>query len=196
MACKNHPDREAVAICVECQAELCSECRQIGSDGKSYCAEHLPRPEPAPAGAQAPEGAPVELPPRGEQEAVTATPGESTGLAAACYFAGVLPPLSFILPIIPLISADMKKSRYMRYHAYNGLFWGLAVVVGLVLLQIVLAISGLLGIPGILIWPLKLLRGVWWVAALVISIGFAIKANGRESVRIPVVSDLADGQAK
>ncbi len=183
-------------MCVECQAELCSECRQVGPDGKSYCAEHLPQPEPAPAGAQAPEGAPVELPPRGAQEPVTATPGESTGLAAACYFAGVLPPLSLILPIIPLASADMKQSRYMRYHAYNGLFWGLAVVVGLVLLQIVLFLGGVLHLPVILLLPLRLLRAVWWTAALVISIVFAIKANGREPVRIPVVSDLADGQAK
>jgi len=70
------------------------------------------------------------------------------------------------------------------------------VVVGLLVLQFVLAISGLLGIPGILIWPLRLLRAVWWVVALVMSIVFAVKASTKQPVRIPLISDLADSQAR
>ncbi len=206
MACVNHPDRDAAAVCVICGDELCAECRRIGPDGRSYCAEHVsqatadtempPRAERAAGPTPTVSASGVELPARGEPEAATAVPGESTGLAAACYFAGILPPISFILPLIPLISADMKRSAFMRYHAFNGLFWGLAVVVGLFVLQFALLISGVLGIPGILIWPLRLLRGLWWVVALVLSIVFAMKASNKQSVRIPLVSDLADSQAK
>jgi len=206
MACVNHPDREAVARCVSCGDELCAECRQVGPDGKSYCAQHLPQALPdtemPPRGAQPTGPAPaasapgVELPPRGEQEAATGVPGESTGLAAAGYFAGMLPPISFILPVIPLISADMKRSAFMRYHAFNGLFWGLAVVVGIFVLRIALLIARFIGIPGLILWPLSLLAWLWWVVALVISIVFAMKASRKQPVRIPLISDLADSQAK
>jgi len=206
MACVNHPDREAAAVCVTCGDELCEECRRVGRDGKSYCAEHLPQTAPdtemPPRAGQA-EAAPsaesapgVELPPRGEQEAASGVPGESTGLAAAGYFSGMLPPISFILPVIPLISADMKRSAFMRYHAFNGLFWGLAVVVGIFVLRIALVVARVIGIPGFILWPLSLLAWLWWTIALVLSIVFAVKASRKQPVRIPLISDLADSQAR
>ena len=206
MACVNHPDREGAAVCVSCGDELCAECRQVGPDGKSYCAEHVPRAAPEselpPRTAQAAQAGPatsppgVELPSRGVAEAPRGVPGENTGLAAAGYFAGMLPPISFILPIIPLISADMKRSAFMRYHAFNGLFWGLAVVVGIFVLRVGLFIARTIGIPGFLLWPLNLLAWLWWTIALVLSIIFAVKASRKQPVRIPLISDLADSQVR
>lgn len=35
-ACRNHPDREAIGICVECRARICSEC-VTKVDGINYC---------------------------------------------------------------------------------------------------------------------------------------------------------------
>jgi len=35
-ACKNHPSREAIGICVECRARVCSEC-VTKVDGINYC---------------------------------------------------------------------------------------------------------------------------------------------------------------
>lgn len=35
-ACVNHPDREAIGICVECRARICSEC-VTKVDGINYC---------------------------------------------------------------------------------------------------------------------------------------------------------------
>ncbi len=35
-ACQNHVDREAIGICVECRARICSEC-VTKVDGINYC---------------------------------------------------------------------------------------------------------------------------------------------------------------
>ncbi|MBX3270353.1 MAG: hypothetical protein KF729_08825 [Sandaracinaceae bacterium] len=35
-ACQNHPSREAIGICVECRARICSEC-VTKVDGINYC---------------------------------------------------------------------------------------------------------------------------------------------------------------
>jgi len=82
----------------------------------------------------------------------------------------------------------------MRYHAYNGLFWGIAVIViGVVLafVQIFLGITGL----GVLARLIGLVLNVYGLAALIASIMFAIKASNRQEVKIPVISDLAEKQA-
>ncbi|MGC9316752.1 MAG: hypothetical protein ACP5KN_01800 [Armatimonadota bacterium] len=189
MACVNHPDREAAARCVVCGDELCAECRQVGPDGKSYCADHLPQPE-----AQRPEH--VEMPPRGEpaEHADAAPAGASPALAAACYFCWVLTPIGFLLPVIPLAADRMKRSGYMRYHAYNGLFWGLAVVAAFLVLQLLRALAGIVRMPAVMVAPIGLVQWLAGVAALVASIAFAVRAYNRQSVHIPVVSDIARQQ--
>jgi hypothetical protein len=35
-ACRNHPEREAIGICVECRSRVCSEC-VTKIDGINYC---------------------------------------------------------------------------------------------------------------------------------------------------------------
>jgi len=191
MACKTHPDRDSVAICMTCREELCDECRQVGADGKSYCAEHLPAAQPPAAPAQE-----VEMPPRSASAPVVSAGwgNESAPLAALCYLCWILTPLSFLIPII-VLATDYKNSRYMRYHGYNGLFWGIAVVVIMGALRFGLIAMRIIGMPGILRSPLEL---AWWLVgpvALVVSILFAVKANNREDVNIPVITDLARKQA-
>ena len=39
-ACRNHPEREAIGICVECRARVCSEC-VTKVDGINYCVSCL-----------------------------------------------------------------------------------------------------------------------------------------------------------
>ena len=186
MACKVHPDRESVAICMTCQQELCEECRHVGPYGKSYCAAHLPADQPA---------ADVEMPPRGDAASMTGAATESPILAALCYLCWILPPLSFVVPII-VLATDYKQSRFMRYHAFNGIFWGLAVLLALGSMWFAAVVAGLIGIPGILVWFFYKLRTLVGVVALVLSVVFALKANNRQDVRIPAISDLTDNQAK
>jgi|GEM_PF-5405677 len=203
MACKNHPDRDSVAICMTCKEELCEECRQVGPDGKSYCADHLPAEQPQAAEAPAPAQE-VEMPPRGTAEPAThlrqgyggqagGGGNESPPLAALCYLCWVLTPLSFVVPII-VLATDYKNSRYMRYHAYNGLFWGLALLVLGVVLSVTIWVMTTMGIPYIVRMPLGTVRWLLLPVALVLSILFAVKANNREDVRIPLITDFAAKQ--
>jgi hypothetical protein len=39
-ACRNHPEREAIGICVECRLRVCSEC-VTKVDGINYCVSCL-----------------------------------------------------------------------------------------------------------------------------------------------------------
>ena len=39
-ACRNHPEREAIGICVECRSRVCSEC-VTKIDGINYCVSCL-----------------------------------------------------------------------------------------------------------------------------------------------------------
>jgi hypothetical protein len=39
-ACRNHPKREAIGICVECRGRICSEC-VTKVDGINYCVSCL-----------------------------------------------------------------------------------------------------------------------------------------------------------
>ena len=39
-ACRNHPAREAIGICVECRSRICSEC-VTKVDGINYCVDCL-----------------------------------------------------------------------------------------------------------------------------------------------------------
>jgi hypothetical protein len=39
-SCKNHPDREAIGICVQCRTRVCSEC-VTKVDGINYCVSCL-----------------------------------------------------------------------------------------------------------------------------------------------------------
>ncbi|MCC6874770.1 MAG: B-box zinc finger protein [Sandaracinaceae bacterium] len=39
-SCRNHPEREAIGICVECRARICSEC-VTKVDGINYCVSCL-----------------------------------------------------------------------------------------------------------------------------------------------------------
>ncbi len=199
MACKQHPDRESVAICVTCREELCEQCRRVGPDGKSYCAAHLPasQPQPQPTAAAAPQpsaGAENPQPAAPVMTAAGASANESTALAALCCLCWILTPVSFVIPVI-VLATDYKNSRYMRYHGYNGLFWGIAVVLVMGLLRFGEVPVRILGLSAILRAPLGL---AWWLvgpAALILSIVFAVKANNREDVRIPVISDLAIRQS-
>ncbi len=181
MACANHADRESVAICMTCKQELCDECRQVGPDGKSYCPEHVP--------------ADVEMPPMGTAQPATGSSTESPILAALCYLCWILTPISFLVPVI-VLAGDYKQSRYMRYHAYNGIFWGLALIVIGVALSVALWVMKAIGLPGFIRAPLGLVSWAVLPVGLIASILFASKANNRQDVKIPGISGLADKQVK
>ena len=201
MACKNHPDRESVAICVVCQTEVCDECRTV-VDGKSYCAADAPpavasAPPPPPPPPTGPATAPSMPPPPLGGAAAPGAPGGGTDdrsqenpvLALFCYIL-----LCWIAGVI-ILATDMKKSRYMRFHAWHSIFISVGLIViyvALAIVQIALAALHLGPLAGVI----GLLMPCASVALIVFLIIMAIKAYNKQDVyNIPVITDMARQQA-
>jgi uncharacterized membrane protein len=81
-----------------------------------------------------------------------------------------------------------NKNRFVRFHAFQCLFFAVAWTVLWIALSIVAHIP-ILGWLTILIWPLVGLAGlIIWVILL-------LKANQGQMYKLPVIGDLAEKQA-
>jgi uncharacterized membrane protein len=107
-------------------------------------------------------------------------PAQSSG-GLAPNLAGALSYL-FIPAIIFLAIEPYNKDRTIRFHAFQGLFLGLASIVG----HIVLSFIPILG------W---ILMPFWGLAIFVLAVVAAVKAYGNNKFRIPVIADMAEKQA-
>ena len=200
MACKNHADRDGVATCASCGADVCGECAETGSDGKIYCAEDLPTqapsvgqaavpspsmssPSPAPAAAVAPPAsAPAAAPPPPAAQPAGQAQGSGNLVLAA---------LSYPIWIIALVVILTEKNdRNIRYHGWNGLFWGIAFRGCCLVVCIVAPILSNIPGVGVLANVLYLVHPAW----LIFSIIFAVNAYNGKPVNIPVISDMARKQ--
>lgn len=86
-----------------------------------------------------------------------------------------------ILALIPLLT--VKDSDFVKWHAKNGLVYGVG---GGICLSILFAIIGAIPVLGIIAGC------VMWVGFLVVDIMSMVKALGGERWRIPVVSDVSE----
>ena len=183
MACQTHPDRDSVAACVTCGQELCEECKRMGADGKSYCAKDAPAvaAPPPTATPSAPPAPPAGAPP----PPAGAEPPPTPILAALAYPVWII--------AIVIIASDMKRNKFMAYHGWNALFWGIGWFVVSIAMRIVSA--ALHSLPGVGS-ALHLVSGsLLYVLYLVGSIVFAIRAANQQDVNIPIISDFARKQA-
>ena len=102
--------------------------------------------------------------------------------------AGMLAYVTIIPAIIFLVMEPYNKSRFVRFHAFQCLFFAVAWTVLWIALSIVAHIP-ILGWLTILIWPLVGLAGlVIWVILL-------LKANGGQMYKLPFIGDMAEKQA-
>ncbi len=94
--------------------------------------------------------------------------------------------IAYPIPLVALfiIFTDKKSVRFCRYHAWQALFFGLALV------ALSLAISVLTVIPGVgcLLSMIGSVLGLVW---LIVAILFAIKVYNGEYIVIPVISDFS-----
>lgn len=102
--------------------------------------------------------------------------------------AGMLAYITIIPAIIFLVMEPYNKNKFVRFHAWQNIFFAIALTV----LWIGLAIIGMIPIIGwltIVLWPLV------GLAALVVWILLLIKANKGEKWKLPIIGDLAEKQA-
>ena len=102
--------------------------------------------------------------------------------------AGMLAYITIIPAIIFLVIEPYNKSRFVRFHAFQCLFFCVALIV----LQIGLSILAVVPFMAIITIPLHLLIGV---GAFIVWIILLLKANQGQMYKLPVIGDLAEKQA-
>ena len=141
---------------------FCSVCGAQIPDGSTTCAAHSSAAAPAASGTQ------------------------TGGLADN--IAGMLAYVTIIPAIIFLVVEPYNKNRFIRFHAFQCIFFCLAWIVLGIALNILAAIP-VLGWMTLLVWPLIGLAGlIIWVVLL-------LKANQGLMFKLPVIGDLAEKQA-
>jgi uncharacterized membrane protein len=141
---------------------FCNRCGAQIADGTTVCAA---------CGRQGP--------------AVVAQTGATSGLADNV--AGMLAYVTIIPAIIFLLVEPYNRNRFVRFHAWQCVFFNLAWWILWFGLRVVAHLP-LLGFFTVLMWPLVGLGGlIVWIILL-------IKANQGQMYKLPVIGDLAEKQ--
>jgi uncharacterized membrane protein len=140
---------------------FCNMCGTQIADGATTCAACSSRPVVAPV---------------------------SAGSGLADNVAGMLAYVTIIPAIIFLVLEPYNKSRFVRFHAWQSIFFNVAWWILWIGLHIVLHIS-LLGFLTMLIWP------VIWLGGFIVWLILLLKANQGQMFKLPVIGDLAQQQA-
>jgi uncharacterized membrane protein len=102
--------------------------------------------------------------------------------------AGMLAYFTIIPAIIFLVLEPYNKSRFVRFHAWQSIFFNVAWWILWFGLRVVVHIP-FLGFLTLLVWPLVGLGGfIVWIILL-------LKANQNQMFKLPVIGDLAQQQA-
>jgi uncharacterized membrane protein len=102
--------------------------------------------------------------------------------------AGMLAYVTIVPAIIFLVMEPYNKSKFVRFHAFQSIFFCVAWTVFWIAMSIIGMIP-VLGWATLLIWPLVGLGG------LIIWIVLLLKANQGQMFKLPVIGDLAEKQA-
>ena len=138
-------------------------------------------------GAQIADGATTCAACAGRAPAAPASTIVSTG-GMPDNIAGMIAYITIVPAIIFLVMEPYNKSRFVRFHSFQCLFFAVAWTVLWIGLNIIAHIP-ILGWLTILIWPLVGLAGlIIWVILL-------LKANQGQMFKLPVIGDLAEKQA-
>ena len=117
-----------------------------------------------------------------------AAPTQSGAGGLADNVAGMLAYVTIVPAIIFLVIEPYNRNRFIRFHAFQSIFFYVAWTVLWVALTFVGAIP-FLGLATLLLWPLLGLGG------LILWILMAMKAYGGQMWKLPVVGDIAEKQA-
>ena len=120
-----------------------------------------------------------------------AAPVQSAGMtdnvaAALCYLFGLITGILF------LVLEPYNKNKTIRFHAFQSIFFNVAVIA----LDIVLSIfASILFRISFLGWMLALLWPLFGLACLAIWLFLMYKAYNNEKFKLPIIGDLAEKQA-
>jgi uncharacterized membrane protein len=142
---------------------FCTVCGAQTADGSAVC--------PACSRSGAPAPGPVQ-----------STSGLTDNVAGMLAYVTIIPAILF------LVIEPYNRSRFVRFHAFQSIFFAVAWTALWIVLSFLVHIP-FLGWLTILIWPLVGLAG------LVIWLVLLLKANQGQMWKLPVIGDMADKQA-
>jgi uncharacterized membrane protein len=134
-------------------------------------------------GAQIPDGAAVCPACNNRPIAAVAT---TTAPGLADNTAGMLAYITIIPAIVLLLIEPYSRNRFVRFHAWQSIFFNIAWWVIWIGLHIVLHFP--LGFLTVLIWPIV------WVGGFIVWLILVIKANQGQMYKLPVIGDMAEKQ--
>lgn len=115
-----------------------------------------------------------------------ATPTATAGMADNV--AGMLAYITIIPAIVFLVLEPYNKRPFIRFHAFQSIFFAVAWTVLWIALSVIGTIP-VLGLLSLIIWPIMGLGGlVIWVVLL-------LKAYQGQVFKLPVIGDMAEKQA-
>jgi uncharacterized membrane protein len=105
-----------------------------------------------------------------------------------CYVFG------WITGLIFLLIEPYKNDKFVRFHAFQSIFFNVATIGVYIALAIFGAILGFVtkGLSIVLMGPLFMLL---WLAVLVTWVVLLVKAYGNQTFKLPIIGDLAAKQA-
>jgi len=118
----------------------------------------------------------------GANTTAPAVPGLDDNVAGALAYVTIIPAIVF------LVLEPFNKKRFVRFHAFQCLFFAIAWTVLWIGLSFVAHIP-FLGWATVLLWPLFSLAG------LVIWLILVLKAYQGQMFKLPVIGDMAEQQA-
>jgi uncharacterized membrane protein len=150
----------------------CAKCGATVAEGTTFCGSC---------------GAPV----TGGPVTNTSTAVSSSGLASN--IAGMLAYFTFIPAIIFLVLEPYNKDRYVRFHAFQSLFFNVAWIVAWIAMFILGMILGTIPVLGVIIH--LLLDLALFIGGFILWLILVIKAYGNQKFHLPVIGNMAEEQA-
>jgi uncharacterized membrane protein len=138
-------------------------------------------------GAQIPAGTSV-CPACSRGTAPAAAPVQSSAGGLTDNVAGALAYVTILPAILFLVVQPYNRNRFIRFHAFQCIFFGVAWIGLWIVLNIIVHIP-FLGWASILLWPLVGLAG------FVIWIILVLKAYQGQMFKLPYIGDMAEKQA-
>jgi uncharacterized membrane protein len=161
-----------MAFCKSCGTQLADGASFCSACGTSQTAAATPTAAAAPAQAPAPTAQPAA--------------GMESNLAGALAYI-----LGFITGIIFLVKEPEKNDKFVRFHAFQSIFFSVACI----------GISIVFGILSAMMFSMGL-WSLWWGLLMVLRLAMFVgwlflmfKAYNKEQFKLPIIGDMAAKQA-
>ncbi len=172
---------------------FCPNCGSQIAEGAAFCPSCGKAVGQASGGAAA---APQPAPAAPSSYSAPAAPVQPTQAAAAPMeenVAGMLAYFTIIPAIIFLVVEPYNRNRFVRFHAFQCVFFHVAWIVLAIALGILSMVLNIIPVVGTLVslilWP------VVWLGITVLWVLLVIKAYQHQIYKLPVIGDMAEKQA-